>query len=321
MGWKGTLRTVAAVARAAERDAQRRHKQEIKERITNDAASDVANWEQYIEDLISIHTDQRDMINWHDMAEMPPPSAPQQERQHQDKAEFALAAFKPGITDVFKGGSQKIRQRLEKELQEAPKLDYSAYQAAHSTYTDEFSGWKQEASFARRLIAGETAAIKEVLEEMQSLTDQSLIGSSVSFSFSTDFVHGRPEVHTDEIIPKFRRKQLASGKLSETKMPVGRFNELYQDYVASVALKIAGDIFHILPFEVVYVTCFSRMLDPQTGHHTSVPILSVQFVRDTFFNLNLVDLDPSDSMKNFNHVMKFSKTKGFTPIEPIVEDG
>jgi hypothetical protein len=59
------------------------------------------------------------------------------------------------------------------------------------------------------------------------------------------------------------------------------------------------------------------MLDASTGHQQLTPILSVQFVRETFGQLNLEHLDPSDSMKNFNHVMDFKKTKGFTRIEPL----
>ena len=36
--------------------------------------------------------------------------------------------------------------------------------------------------------------------------------------------------------------------------------------------------------------------------------------------LNLASLDPSDAMKNFNHAMKFSRSKGFAPIVPLGND-
>lgn len=186
-----------------------------------------------------------------------------------------------------------------------------------TSYRSGLEEWENDRTLAQRLLNGEAAAIKEVIEEMQSLSDQDLIGSSVSFAIDDSFLHVKPAVHTDEIVPNFRRKQLASGKLSETKMPVGQFNELYQDYVGSVALKVAGDFFQILPLDEIYVTCLTTMLNPQTGHQEMTPILSVQFVRSTFAGLNLAKLDPSDSMTNFNHVMSFKKTKGFARIEPL----
>ncbi|MCA9808257.1 MAG: hypothetical protein KC476_09915, partial [Cyanobacteria bacterium HKST-UBA06] len=86
---------------------------------------------------------------------------------------------------------------------------------------------------------------------------------------------------------------------------------LYQDYVVSVALKFAGDLLQILPLDEVYVTCHVELLNTQTGHKEVSPILSVHFVRDTFKRLNLSQLDPSDSLQNFNHSMSFKKTKGF----------
>ena len=60
------------------------------------------------------------------------------------------------------------------------------------------------------------------------------------------------------------------------------------------------------------------MLNTQTGHMESAAVLSVQFVRDTFEQLNLEAIDPSDSMRNFNHNMLFTKTKGFAVVEPLI---
>ena len=86
-----------------------------------------------------------------------------------------------------------------------------------------------------------------------------------------------------------------------------------------VALKVAGDSFQMLPLDEVYVTCENEMLNSSTGHKEPTPILSVQFVRKTFEQLNLKAIDPSDSMANFNHAMKFSKTKGFLEVTPLLE--
>lgn len=100
-------------------------------------------------------------------------------------------------------------------------------------------------------------------------------------------------------------------------MPVGERQELYQDYVCSVALKVAGDLFSVLSRDEIFVTCAASMLDSATGHMADTPILSVQFVRPTFNSLKLSAIDPSDSMLNFNHQMEFKRTKGFQRIEPL----
>jgi len=153
---------------------------------------------------------------------------------------------------------------------------------------------------------------------MHSFTSESRIGTSISFEIDDNFVHAKPIVHDDKIIPQLRRKQLASGRLSESTMPVGQFNELYQDYVASVALRVAGDLLQMTPLEEVYVTCLATLLDQTTGRMRDTPILSAHIVRETFSQLNLARIDPSDALHNFRHHMKFKRTVGFNQVDPIV---
>jgi hypothetical protein len=100
-------------------------------------------------------------------------------------------------------------------------------------------------------------------------------------------------------------------------MPIGRFNELYQDYVAGVAFKIATDFFKILPLDEVYVTCSATMLNTQTGYQESTPILSVRFISETMNSLNLTKIDPSDALARFQHSMQFKKQTGFQRILPL----
>lgn len=318
MGWRGTIRSITAAVRAAERDAQRRHKQHQKAQMIANSTSAVEDWENYVGNLVSIHTDMADMIDWHTIAGQPCPKEPHLQRIHQEQAEAALAKFKPSIFHAFKGGSAKLRTRLETQIKEAVARDQHQYHCAHAAYAKAFREWEEDTDLAKRLVRGETAAIRQVIAEMQSLSETALVGSAIEFLIDQNFVHAKLKVHSDDIVPSMRQKQLASGRLSETKMPVGQFNELYQDYVASAALKTAGDLFHILPLSEIYVTCTANMLNPQTGHHAWTPILSVQFVRESFMRLNLSSIDPSDSMRNFNHSMKFSKTKGFAAIEPLM---
>jgi len=318
MGWRGTVRSVTAAMRAAEKEAERRRKQALKEQKINEAADAVADWQQYIDELVSIHADLVDPIDWHRVANQAKPQEPHLQRTHQEAARQALDEFKPSFVDIFRGGSEKLRGKLEDELARACQLDEAEYEEAKARYADELAEWESDTRLARRLIQGEQSAIEEVLNEFHSFSDEELIGLSINFSFCEGFVHAQPQVHSEDIVPNVRRKQLASGKLSETRMPVGQFNELYQDYVASVALKVAGDVFRIIPIDEVYVTCMAQMLNSQTGYQELTPIVSVQFVRETIEGLNIARVDPSDSLSNFNHVMNFKKTQGFSPITPLM---
>ena len=46
-------------------------------------------------------------------------------------------------------------------------------------------------------------------------------------------------------------------------------------------------------------------------------ILSVDFKRRTFAELDFAHLDPSDTIEQFEHRMAFQPAKGFAPIVPL----
>lgn len=317
MGWKGTLRSVNAAVRAAERESQRRHKQHIKELEIAEAEDAVGDWKDYIHDLISIHANAADDIDWTAITNKPQPKEPVRSNHRELQAQAKLEAFAPGFFDFLSGGSEKRREALVQAVASASQADEEEYSEACSKHARAFSDWQSDTALAERLLKGDVAAKRDVIGEFQSLTSESWIGSEVVFRINEEWLHGVVTVHTDEVVPNYRRKQLASGRLSETKMPVGEFNELYQDYVCSVALKVAGDLFGLLPDNEVFVTCRTLMLNTKTGHQEQTPILSVQFVRETYRRLNLAGIDPSDSLTNFNHNMAFKRTKGFVEIEPL----
>lgn len=317
MGWKGTVRSINAAVNAAERDAQRRHKARHKAEMIADAENAVSSWEDYVDTLTSIHVNQAETIDWNGIAKTPKPQEPAPSTFHKDAAAKALEKFQPRFFDFLSGGSEKKRKRLDVAVENAPRADQDSFNSEMSVYREALTEWEVDTDLAHRLLAGEEDAILEVIAEMLTYVDEALIVSAGSFSIVNGCVHANPEVQAEDIVPGFRRKQLASGKLSETKMPQGQFNELYQDYVCSVALKVAGDLFQFLPFDEVYVTCQATMLNSSTGHQELSPILSVQFVRGSFGRLNLENIDPSDAMANFNHTMSFRKTKGFEVIDSL----
>lgn len=317
MGWRSTMRTVAAAARAAERDAQRRYKEALRQEMIGHASAAVDAWENRLSEITSLHTTLVEEVDWLSIAATRAPTPPSMQHRHRREAEQKLAEFRPSILHALSGGSEKRRKALEASLTAASQKDDEEFARLTSTHSEALAEWQEDIQRAKRVVEGDIDAYKEVIAEMKSLTDHGLIGTAISFTISSQHIHAMPEVHLDEIVPRFRRKQLASGKLSETSMPVSQFNELYQDYVSSVALKVAGDLMQVLPLSEVFVTCIARMLNPSTGRQERTPVLSVQVVRETLQRIDLKNADPSECLRNFNARMDYKKTRGFSAIEPL----
>lgn len=317
MGWKGTLRAMEAASRRAARESEQRWKAQQKAMLIADAEDAIAEWSDHLREIVSLHVNPNDDVNWHSLRDFPEPVPPTRTSQNEEIALANLELFQPRFLDFLSGGSEKRRLKLVEAVGEARDQDDTEFKRLQSYYEQAHSDWQADRDLAVRLLSGDVSAEKDVIGEMTSWNDDGLIGTRLSFSMSEDFLHAVAHVHGDEVVPTYRRKQLQSGKLSETKMPVGERYELYQDYVCSVALKVAGDLFSVIPRDEIFVTCAANMLDRATGYMVDTPILSVQFVRPTFNSLKLSAIDPSDSMANFNHEMNFKRTKGFSLIEPL----
>jgi hypothetical protein len=285
--------------------------------MIEDAADAVAEWQDRIRDIVSLHVDPSDDMDWSAVAHQPEPQEPPRRDGREVEAAAKLDTFQPRFWDFFWGGSEKRREGLEQAVLEARREDDLTYQHAIEDYRSLHAEWKSDTELAKRLLSGDVSAQRDVIAEMQSLSEEGLIGTHLSFRISDELLHAIAHVHGDEVVPKVRRKQTQSGRLSESKMPAGEANELYQDYVCSVALRVAGDLFGLLPRDEIYVTCVTDMLDRATGHQAETPILSVRFVRETFRKLSLGRIDPSDCMRNFVHEMSFKRNTGFAPIEPL----
>lgn len=317
MGWKGTVRSVSAAMRRAERDSQRRYKLQQKENEKADSAAAVEEWQQFIREVTSLHSSHAERIDWEEIATRPKPIGNAPAYRQTLEAQQELDNFKPGKLDFLRGGTEKRRTKILALLEQAKQNDEAENTEKAKAHATAEAEWAADLALAQRVLQQEPAGIRDVISEYQSLSDDGLIGSSLSFTINDEFVHCVANVHDDSLIPNVRRKQLASGRLSESKMPLGEFNELYQDYVCSVAIRIAADLFAILPIAECYVTCQASMLNSRTGHLEDTPILSVFFVRETLSKLRLGNIDPSDALGNFVHQMKFKRTNGFERIEAL----
>ncbi len=127
-------------------------------------------------------------------------------------------------------------------------------------------------------------------------------------------------VNGQHVIPRQEKFLTKSGKLSAKTMAKARYHEIYQDHVCSSVLRVARELFALLPLRTVLATAIIDDVDPATGQSHEIPVLSVCFTPETMARIHFDRLDPSDSMANFFHVgdvLASKRTGTFTRIEPL----
>lgn len=259
MGWKGTLRRLEALERKRQRELEKQRKHLEKIRDLNRAEYEVGMFQNRLDILLSIHKECSNPLNWKEAASSPEPQKPNQEKHNEEIARTALSKHKPGFMAMF---GDKRKKELEAALEAAIKKDEREYQEAITQWEEDHEEWSNIQRIAGAVLKNDPQAKLEAIELLDPFAEISDLGSDLEFTY----IDGKHLditffVHSKDIVPQEEKSLLKSGKVSVKKMPIGKFNEIYQDYVCSCILRIANEVFALLPEEVVYITAKDDVLD------------------------------------------------------------
>ena len=151
-------------------------------------------------------------------------------------------------------------------------------------------------SRAEKILNGDIDAYFEVLSDLNPFDKLMQYGS--------DFECGTDDPRMLVVHFTVNSYQVLSEAIS---LPVEQYNDLLQDYVCGCSIRIARDIFALLPLRSVLINAIDNGKD----------ILSVKFKKRSFEALNFAQIDASDTVEQFEHRMNFNFNDGFKPIIPI----
>lgn len=157
--------------------------------------------------------------------------------------------------------------------------------------------WGYLRNAAPAILAGDIDTYLQVISDINPLDDLLAYGSN--FEFGTDNP-GKIEV---EFVINDAALTNAAGRLSPRD-----YNNLLQDFVCSMALRIARDMFALLPVKDTIVHVVLGGTD----------VFSVDFDRDTLAKINFSYIDPSNTATKFRNNMIFDSKDGFSEINRLM---
>lgn len=326
MGWKGTLRALAAAQARSQRESVRRqnelHRQinhASKMQEMQQAEYEYQLYENYVDILSSIHKDCGNVWNWNEISISEPPSKPDKSSEYERKAQAEFDTYKPSISDKLLKRVAEKQAELANAIEEGKNKDEEEYQSALKQYEQDNIEWENTCKLASRILSGDVEAYVEAIKQIQPFKEITQLGSNLTIhAEDSRIIEATLQVKGENVIPGEVKSLTKGGKLSVRKISTTKFYELYQDYVCGAVIRVARELFALLPVEMVINTAVGEILNPATGHTDEHPILSVAISRKTMDKLNFEMLDPSDSLVNFVHNIKFQKAKGFSPVEKIL---
>lgn len=300
-------RTYKSAAQQNRQALARQQKEIAKQEELERARYDVEVYENKIELIHSIHKECDDHFDWFEISRSKHPHHLKETGFHELEAQEKLDLFKPSMIQKMLKTAEKEEEKLRQEVSLAREKD-----------TEESKELIRTTRLANRILQQDTDAYLQVIEELSPLDDLLEFGSGFEFiiedpkTLEVEF-----NVHSKNVVPREQKSLTKTGKLTIKDMPKTKYYDITQDYVCSCAIRIARDMFAILPFDTVVVHAMDEVLDTSTGRTDALPILSVRFDKAALNSLNFKAIDCSDSMVNFQHNMKFRKTQGFSPVERV----
>lgn len=264
----------------------------------------VEEYENYLDLIRSVHKECEEPVDWKALSEAPPPFEKGKPGPNEQAAASKNAAQKPGFMSKLFGGAEKQQKEQEQSLTEAKKLDEEAY-----------AEWEESRAFAARILKGDTDAYLEAVEAYNPFEDFADYGSDLEFGTEhPEIMEIEFRVKSEEVVPAKALSLTSTGKLSEKDMTKTQYFDIMQDYVCSAAIRLARELFSVLPVDYVMVHAVDGVLDTSTGNDEEYTLLSVLFTREGFASSNFDRIDPSDFLERFEHNMNFAKTTGFHPV-------
>lgn len=332
MSWKQFMREVERSHRANERVALKRHRELSRQRAQQEkmhtklaeqeaARAEVAEFESYLDVLVSVHRDCDDPWDWKRLGECAEPPKPKPSKKHQNKAIKELQSYQPGFWDKLLRRAPKRIAAFERAAEEAVEIDRATDKTALAQHAKDYANWDTRKQLSAGVLQQEPQALQRALlhaapfEELAEFKTRVVVDKVES-----DVVVLACFLEDEELVPTEELKLTSSSKVSRKEMPAGRYWSLHQDYVCSCALRAARETLAVLPVSRVIVNVSARRMDSATGNTGNAIILAVHFTREAMRGINFSSIDPSDSLKNFNRRMKFKKTGGFEPVDPITTD-
>ena len=311
------LRQLERSHQQRERNYQKARQVQLRAQMQQLSAEAAASYNQYISELTGLHTHVPDTIDWTQIQREEPPAVPVATDLHASHATHAKESYQPNFLDRIFRRENKKRHQLERKVLEGIRKDLHLYELARQQHHDQQTTWERMQKLAAAVLQHDTNAYREVassfpfLEKLEGFAEIPVIEAapeSVSWELGVD-----PSV----LIPAEALSLTPSGKLLKKEMSKSKANELLCAHCCSAAIYIARQTAARLPVNNIAVHVSTDLLNPATGITSRSTILSVIFYADILSLIDFKQVEPVACVTSSTHHMRFTKSGGFQPVEPI----
>ncbi len=331
MGWNENLKILMDTQRRTVRDPLKRYLDLEKRRVHTHAMTELERnqfmteeYETYLDVITSIHQDCYSNWDWNSIMMTTAPEKPVRSDTYQIEALRMLERYKPTFRERVFGKAGSKRYEIARAVDQGMQKDEEHYLTALENYEQDYREWERSdelARIARGVLTRDPEIMADVIVVVEPFAELTGYGSRIEVEdINKNFVEINFLVNLHDVIPAVSKRLLKSGSLSERKLYKTEFLRLSKSYVCGSALRIARELFAVLPIRNVVINASDRLPEQDRDDGDAVTILSVEIPREVLGRIKFNSIDPYDTITDFIHNMKFTKSRGFTPVEKLERD-
>lgn len=268
---------------------------------------EVEYFEHKLEMIQSIPKEVVKPIDWVEVESIPEPFEMGKTGPLEKIAQENAYHYKPNLFAKLFNKDEKKRENLQNQIKLARENDLRDYQS-----------WKRMINTSQNVLKGNVDSYFDVIHEFAPLEDISGLGSGFEFMIHNSHeMEVNFDVNSDSVVPKEVLSLTKNGDISKEQMPKEQYFQILQDYVFSCTLRIARDMFSLLPLKTICIHALDEQRNTTTGRIEKFIILSVKIDKHSLQSLNFDLLDYSNSIKTFEHHLNFNQTSGFRPVQKV----
>ena len=297
----------AQAAKAQQRAYAQQQVQQQKEAEYAQNCEMVDDYNELIDQIRSIHDECSEPVDWIALRDKPAPFNPMYPGPFEVEARQVLESAKPSLFGKLVPAADKKRmQRLSDSVAEAREKDRQMY-----------SDWENLKKLAVQVLSGDIDSYFYVVSEMHPFEEILDFGSDFDIGTNLpDIMEVEFHAKTSKVVPNHVLSMTQTGKLSSKPMTKTMHFDIVQDYICSCALRIAREMFALLPINRVVIHAMDTITD-SGGNEFDDTVLSVLIERNQFEGINFDMIDASDTIESFKCNMNFKKTQGLKPVPRI----
>lgn len=278
----------------------------------------VARYEATLASLVGLHRERWLPWDWRRVKASPPPEEPAYPSVREPLAQAALDAYDPSLLDRVLGRDVEQKAALTAAVSTARHDDRASFVAALDGHCLAVARWEWFQKVAAGILAGSSEAYAAALAYLSPFGRlHDFIPNVTARIVHPVMIEAGFVARGLDVVPSEEPFMRKSGMLATR--PIGRTRRLaiHRDHVASAALRLARELFGLLPIDIALVHVRGHVLNRSTGHEERAVVLSISFTRGAMDRLRFETLEPFAALDHFVHRVDFRPRAGLAPVDAL----